>query len=85
MKKLILFLACFSSLSTANAQQILEVPGLNEFAKIDTNGHSVLPSGRYVTPAGKTLRITDDPFGLSISPDKNGLLRFIMPHLHALI
>jgi DNA-binding beta-propeller fold protein YncE len=23
-----------------------------------------------VTPAGKTLRITDDPFGLSISPDK---------------
>jgi DNA-binding beta-propeller fold protein YncE len=70
MKNLILLLACCTSLFTSQAQQILEVPGLNEFAKIDTSSYSVLPSGRYVTPAGKTLRITDDPFGLSISPDK---------------
>jgi hypothetical protein len=69
MKRLMAVLAFAISLS-AEAQQILEVPGLTEFAKIDTNGHSVLPSGRYVTPAGKTIRITDDPFGLSISPDK---------------
>ena len=70
MKKIRLLIILSLFAVKANAQQILEVPGLNEFAKIDTTGHSVLPSGRYVTPAGKTIRITDDPFGLSISPDK---------------
>jgi DNA-binding beta-propeller fold protein YncE len=70
MKKIVSLFVFFLGAFSLQAQQILEVPGLNEFAKIDTNGHSVLPSGRYVTPAGKTLRITDDPFGLSISPDK---------------
>ncbi len=29
----------------------------------------MLPSGRYVTPAGQTIRITNDPFGLTLSPD----------------
>jgi len=47
----------------------LQVPGRAEFCKIDTAGRSVLPSGRYVTPAGQTIRITNDPFGLAISPN----------------
>ncbi|AEI50363.1 phosphoesterase [Runella slithyformis DSM 19594] len=48
----------------------LQVPGRNEFCKIDTTGgYSVLPSGRRVTPVGTTLRITNDPFGLAVSPD----------------
>ncbi|WP_080055610.1 bifunctional YncE family protein/alkaline phosphatase family protein [Spirosoma aerolatum] len=47
----------------------LQVPGRAEFCKIDTAGRSVLPSGRYVTPAGRTIRITNDPFGLAISPN----------------
>ena len=75
---------CSSSFSTiliililitgsSNAQQrfsILTVPGHSELSKIDTGGISILPSGRYVTPAGKTIRITHDPFGLAISPDQ---------------
>jgi len=28
-----------------------------------------LPSGRFVTPAGEFLRITNDPFGMALSPD----------------
>src|SRR5678815_3355889 len=48
---------------------IFTVPGYNEYCTIDTGGKSVLPSGRYVTPAGKTIRITHDPFGMAISPD----------------
>ena len=56
-------------LFSSKAQQILEVPGTRQFAKIDTQGISILPSGRYVKPAGKTLRITSDPFGMAISPD----------------
>ncbi len=38
---------------------------------IQENGISVLPSGRFVTPAGKFIRITNDPFGMAISPDGN--------------
>ncbi|MCO5945813.1 bifunctional YncE family protein/alkaline phosphatase family protein [Mucilaginibacter flavidus] len=63
---------------------ILQVPGFDRYSKIDTAGTSVLPSGRFVKPAGKTIRITHDPFGLSISPDgkkavtlHNGVLTLI--------
>jgi len=48
---------------------VLQVPGRKLFAKIDEKGISVLPSGRFVTPAGQTIRITHDPFGMAISPD----------------
>ena len=47
----------------------LQVPGRAEFCQIDADGKSVLPSGRYVTPAGQTIRIANDPFGLAISPN----------------
>jgi YVTN family beta-propeller protein len=47
----------------------LQVPGRAEFCTIDPAGKSVLPSGRYVTPAGQTIRITNDPFGLALSPN----------------
>ena len=70
MKKIFQAFAFLLGIQAIHAQQLIEVPGLTEFAKIDTHGYSVLPSGRYVRPAGKTLRITDDPFGLSLSPDK---------------
>jgi DNA-binding beta-propeller fold protein YncE len=55
-----------------SAQQVtttLQVPGINEYCRIDEKGVSVLPSGRYVTPAGAFTRITHDPFGLAVSPD----------------
>lgn len=57
---------------SVNAQKkvsILTVPGKNEYTNINTDGASVLPSGRYVTPAGKTIRVTHDPFGMAVSPD----------------
>ncbi|GAA4406422.1 beta-propeller fold lactonase family protein [Nibrella viscosa] len=47
----------------------LQVPGRAEYCRIDTSGVAVLPSGRYVTPAGQVVRITHDPFGLAVSPD----------------
>jgi len=59
-----------STISFAQKQvNILQVPGTDQYCKINANGISVLPSGRFVTPAGKTIRITHDPFGLSVSPD----------------
>ncbi len=64
------FIVSLASIGQTQKVNYLSVPGHNEMAKIDPNGHSILPSGRYVTPAGKSIRITHDPFGLAISPDQ---------------
>ena len=48
---------------------ILQVPAINRFCSINEKGISVLPSGRLVSPAGDFIRITNDPFGMAISPD----------------
>ena len=69
-KLVIVFL--FSSslvLAQSKKQTVLQVPAKNKFCSIKTNGISILPSGRFVTPAGETIRITHDPFGLAISPN----------------
>src|SRR5262245_9328649 len=48
---------------------VLQVPGKDAYTHIDAHGKSVLPSGRYVAPAGTTITITHDPFGMAVSPD----------------
>jgi len=71
--KIVLFLVNFILFSTwmyaQKTYNYLSVPGEKEYTTIDKNNHSVLPSGRYVTPAGATIQITNDPFGMAISPD----------------
>jgi DNA-binding beta-propeller fold protein YncE len=49
--------------------EVLQVPAVKSYAAIDPAGHTVLPSGRWITPAGKTILVTHDPFGMAISPD----------------
>ncbi|MEA3462671.1 MAG: phosphoesterase, partial [Bacteroidota bacterium] len=51
--------------------KVLQVPGKDQFCKIDISGISILPSGRYVTPVGEFLRISHDPYGMAISPNGN--------------
>ncbi len=76
MKLLFLTLLSFLALPVLaqKAYVTLQVPGRTQFCQIDTgknglNGRAVLPSGRLVMPAGQTIRITNDPFGLAISAD----------------
>jgi len=61
------------TIAEANAQKtynILTVPGKDSYTHIDLKNHtSVLPSGRMATPAGETIQITHDPFGMAVSPD----------------
>jgi DNA-binding beta-propeller fold protein YncE len=64
--------------------EILTVPAGEKVTKINIGGTTVLPSGRYLTPAGDLLRITNDPFGMALSPDgkkavtlHNGVLTII--------
>ncbi len=72
MKNLFLFILfnCLYVFALAqNKTTILQVPGINQFCKIDEKGVSILPSGRLLTPAGELVRITSDPFGMKLSPD----------------
>ena len=70
-----LFFICLQLLVICNvitAQKeysYFSVPGINEYTNINKNNLSVLPSGRYINPAGETIQITNDPFGMAISPD----------------
>jgi len=49
--------------------EILSVPAGDKFAVINEKGTSILASGRFLTPAGQFIRITNDPFGMALSPD----------------
>jgi len=70
--------------SFKNEFEILTVPAGDKFTEINVSGTTVLPSGRLLTPAGEMIRITNDPFGMTISPDgkksvtlHNGVLTII--------
>ncbi len=73
IKYTVIFL-CLVTYLSSNAQKnkqviTLQVPGKDMYASVLENGVSVLPSGRFVKPAGQVIRITHDPFGMAISPD----------------
>ncbi len=63
---LLLLLGCSSQVKEV---KVLQVPGKDQFCVIDRDGVTVLPSGRYVTMAGDVIPITNDPYGMAISPD----------------
>lgn len=70
--KTLLALILFLFTASAFAQKpvrILQVPGAAEYCRIRPAGQSVLASGRYIQPAGQSVRITRAPFGLALSPD----------------
>jgi hypothetical protein len=72
MKNILFSLTLLIVSNSVIAQKVinyLSVPGVKEYTTIDKNNHSVLPSGRYITPAGSTIQITNDPFGMALSPD----------------
>ena len=69
-KLLSAFVVLFALPSAAQKKyQVLSVPAVDAYTHIDTKGKTVLASGRYITPAGTTIQITHDPFGMAISPD----------------
>lgn len=69
MKKLLffLFISCY-----ANAQKWqIEAPAGQLPTKIDKNGKSVIPNGRFITPRGIQISTAPHPYGLTISHDGN--------------
>lgn len=66
---LCLIIFCANLCNAQNKVNILQVPGITQYCSINEKGFSVLPSGRLVKPAGNFIRITNDPFGMAISPN----------------
>ena len=64
-----LFISTVNVVMAQKNVNILTVPAGNEFTQIHPEGTTILPSGRFLTPAGHTIRITNDPFGMALSPD----------------
>ncbi|MBN8681466.1 MAG: bifunctional YncE family protein/alkaline phosphatase family protein [Chitinophagales bacterium] len=58
----------------AQPKTLTIVPGQDAYCRIDTTGKSVIPSGRFITPAGQVTRIARAPFGLAVSPDQQQAL-----------
>ncbi len=46
-------------------------PAYDQYLKIDFDGKSILPNGRFIEPAGNTFRTAPHPYGLTLSPDGN--------------
>ena len=76
MKTIIPFLVILflSSCSLQNNSKdkafwIISAPAGNQFTKINKTGKTVIPNGRYITPAGKSIVTAPHPYGLTLSPD----------------
>jgi DNA-binding beta-propeller fold protein YncE len=50
---------------------LISAPAGNQFTKIDRKGTTVIPNGRFITPAGKSISTAPHPYGLTLSPDGN--------------
>ncbi len=48
---------------------IMTAPAGNKYVDIDKKGKTILPNGRFITPAGLTHEVAPHPYGLVLSPD----------------
>nr|MCU0408821.1 hypothetical protein [Bacteroidales bacterium] len=52
-----------------NELVILSAPAGSLYTSIDRSGVTVIPNGRLLTPAGKSISVAPHPFGLILSHD----------------
>ena len=50
---------------------IASAPATDRYTIIDEIGETIIPNGRILTPAGKSIIVAPHPFGLALSPDGN--------------
>ena len=65
----ILFIKCQTKLD--ESPWIVIPPAFDQYLKVNTQGKTILPNGRYVQPAGRTFRTAPHPYGLTLSHDDN--------------
>jgi YVTN family beta-propeller protein len=71
MKHLLIpFLFLFSCNSSKQPDPwVANAPAGDRFVEINHNGETVIPNGRILTPAGKSIVVAPHPYGLTLSPD----------------
>ena len=70
----ILFFLLIILLSGCKNKQVAWIanpPAGSEFCTINKEGTTVIPNGRYITPAGTSFVVAPHPFGLTLSSDAN--------------
>lgn len=48
---------------------VISAPAGNQYTKINRNGITVIPNGRFLTPRGQQIQVAPHPYGLTLSPD----------------
>jgi YVTN family beta-propeller protein len=77
MRLIALFLFALLPQCVLVAQKIVAlqtVPAGDAYSRINPKSYSIIPSGRYITPAGHTTRIARGPYGLALAPDEQQVL-----------
>lgn len=65
----ILIFISFFSFGQKTIVSTLQVPGYNRYCEMNVEGESIIPNGRVIKPIGEYIRISPDPFGMTLSPD----------------
>jgi YVTN family beta-propeller protein len=50
---------------------IITAPAGKKVVEIDKAGKTIIPNGRIIAPAGKSIMVAPHPYGLTLSPDGN--------------
>ncbi|MEJ2049658.1 MAG: hypothetical protein P8Y60_07430, partial [Calditrichota bacterium] len=48
---------------------VLTAPAGTLFTQIDWDSQTVIPNGRFITPAGSSIQVAPHPYGLALSRD----------------
>ena len=68
---LIVLFATQSCINKKSDPWIISAPADEQYVIIDKTGQTIIPNGRILTPAGKSIVVAPHPYGLTLSPDGN--------------
>jgi len=76
MNKSLFIVAIVLTMAACNSNKktdlwVAMAPAGDQFAKIEKDGETIIPNGRIIKPAGKSIVVAPHPFGLTLSPDGN--------------
>src|SRR5215470_11153577 len=57
------------STSALAQSPFLHAPAIDDYAKHDPQGTTIIPNGRFLRPAGRHIPVARWPHGLTLSPD----------------
>ena len=65
------FVFCSVVVNAQRPEYVISAPAGISFTQINKTGKSVIPNGRFLTPAGKNILVAPHPYGLALSNDGN--------------